>query len=141
MTRRQAQKALATAAALFTAELSAATQGPVARVRGAKKSKLSSRGAAAGAWDVSPEVGRTFALRSTTNRFSLRDDTYQFAVGPSPLVQPDSGLVAKIGSKISQLFAVGEKIAAASQAKQLQVTVGFPWTATVALSWDLPNNP
>jgi hypothetical protein len=41
---------------------------------------------------------------------------------------------------VADLFAVGEeRIAAASGAKQFHVTVGLPWTATIALGCDLPN--
>lgn len=141
MTRRQAQQALATASTLFAAELSATTQKPAVRVYPARKSRPTGRGAAATARNAPPEFRDVIAFRPTTNRIELMEGAHLLAVGPTPVVQPDSGLVAKIGSKISQLFAVGESIAAASQATQLQVTVGFPWTATVALTWDLPHNP
>ena len=136
MTRRQAQQALATASALFSTELSATTRKPVVRINAGKPSRRSSRGAAA----LAPEIHGVLDLR-TGNRLALGEGNNLLAVVPAPFVQPDSGLVAKIGSKISQLFEIGERIAAASQAKQLQVTVGLPWTVTVALSWNVPSNP
>jgi hypothetical protein len=125
MSRRQAQSALANAAALFNSEVLATTRRPTARPRGGS-------GATIG-------IGQELLLQSAAEGDIALYGTAGLAPfgswGPG---SGDSRLAAKIGSKIHDLFAIGEQIAKASGAKQLQIQVGLPWTAAVALSWDLP---
>jgi hypothetical protein len=138
MSRRQAQRALAEAAALFNAEVLSTT----------------SRGSAAAAFEVHTlrprdarrdgsrlrtGIDQELLLRPANDRgIALSRTAWLIPFGASGLETGDPGLARKIRSKIHDLFEIGAQVAAASGAKQLQIQVGLPWTATVALTWDLP---
>jgi hypothetical protein len=140
LTRRQAQQALATAAALFAAEVAPSNPKPMIRVERVKASRVASQRVTRGRLTLPAGFGEAFLLQPTdASGSSLTSGNELAPVGVTPLAEADSGITAKLRTKIADLFAIGERIAAASGAKQLQVTVGLPWTATIALSWDLPN--
>ena len=121
MSRRQAQQALASAAALFNLDL----QQMARTTTGRGQRKLAAEDA---------EVEQ-----AAVDRTAVGTSTVIVPLPPPPPGEPDSRRTAKIRAKVNELFAVGESIAAASRAKQLQVTVGLPLTATIALIWDLPS--
>jgi len=139
MSRRQAQWALADAAALFNSEILATTGRPTVGAAGFEVRALRQRDTRRGGSDSTTGIGQEWFLRSATER----DLALSRTVGLVPFVSlgpgiADAGLAGKIRSKVHDLFAIGEQVAKASGAKQLQIQVGLPWTATVALTWDLP---
>ena len=89
--------------------------------------------------DISPtgRRGRSSARSAGKTLTRVQGETLNL-VQTGTITAADPGLLAKVRSKVDDLFRVAENIATASRAKDFQVTVGLPWTATVSLSWDLP---